>query len=107
MKNTDNTPKEADKSPHSNLPEGMTDGDNKGLDSGIGFSDLAYYNVLMKGGRVTRGTIRKEEPQQEEKKVIKKSAAKRKKLTKALDDTVLEQDDERLENLPTPVLNKF
>ena len=32
-----------------------------GGEGAIGFSDLAYYNVLMKGGRVTRGTIRKEE----------------------------------------------
>lgn len=29
--------------------------------TGLGYSDLAYYNVLRKGGRVTRHTIRKEE----------------------------------------------
>ena len=28
---------------------------------GLGYSDFAYYNVLKKGGRVTRHTIRKEE----------------------------------------------
>lgn len=28
---------------------------------GLGYSDLAYYKVLQKGGRVTRHTIRKEE----------------------------------------------
>jgi hypothetical protein len=33
----------------------------QGGDGEIGFSDRAYYNVLMKGGRVTRGAIRKEE----------------------------------------------
>ena len=31
------------------------------MNEGIGLSDLAYYNVLMKGGRVTRNTIKKEE----------------------------------------------
>ena len=31
------------------------------MNEGIGLSDLAYYNVLMKGGRVTRNTIKKAE----------------------------------------------
>jgi len=34
------------------------------MNEGIGLSDLAYYNVLMKGGRVTRNTIKKEEEPQ-------------------------------------------
>ena len=31
------------------------------IDTGIGCSEMAYYNALMKGGRVTRHRIRKEE----------------------------------------------
>lgn len=61
-----NTPKEAGEESATKEHQSDQQADDDGGDKdagGIGISDYAYYQLLMKGGRVTRGTVRKEEPQ--------------------------------------------
>jgi hypothetical protein len=58
-----------------------------GNEGGIGCSEMAYYKALMKGGRVTRNRIRKEEdppatPEEEPKKAEKLLSTKKLLLKK-------------------------
>jgi hypothetical protein len=61
-----------------NNPKKDVQSDDHHDEGGLGCSEMAYYNALMKGGKVTRNRIKKEEePPADSKKADKLFASKK------------------------------